>query len=449
VVTDADGRQATQDESIDVANVPSITSPVLPGGEVGAPYVATPVVSYGTGPFTWSVTGGSLPAGLSLDPTTGEISGTPSTSGIVTFTLRVTDAGALTATQAETISIVAAPTAEGGGTLDGYVGVAVGDQLSASGGTGPYRWAVVTGTLPAGVVLSPSGAITGVPADAGTYVVTVTVTDVRGQVASEAMTVVVTPTSLNSRQMAITPDGNGYWVATANGDVSAFGDAPSYGSLVGKPLNQPIVGMAATPDGKGYWLVAADGGVFAYGDAHFYGSEGGHHLNQPVVGMVATPDGKGYWLVAADGGIFTFGTARFFGSTGGEHLNRPIVGMAATPDGNGYWLVASDGGVFAFGTARFFGSTGGEHLDRPVVGMAATSDGQGYWLVASDGGVFTFGDAPFLGSQAGHRLNAPVDSIEATQNGAGYWLVAGDGGVFTFGHARFMGSDPGTSTQSP
>jgi hypothetical protein len=86
--------------------------------------------------------------------------------------------------------------------------------------------------------------------------------------------------------------------------------------------------MAATADGRGYWLVAADGGIFAFGDAGFHGSMGGKALNAPMVGMAATPDGGGYWTVAADGGIFAFGTADYFGSMGGKALDRPMVGMS-------------------------------------------------------------------------------------------------------------------------
>ena len=98
---------------------------------------------------------------------------------------------------------------------------------------------------------------------------------------------------------------------------------------------------------QGYWSVASDGGIFTYGPgATFEGSMGGRHLNAPIVGMAATPGGGGYWEVAADGGIFSFGNAGFHGSTGSLRLNAPIVGMAATPDGGGYWLVASDGGIF-------------------------------------------------------------------------------------------------------
>jgi hypothetical protein len=123
------------------------------------------------------------------------------------------------------------------------------------------------------------------------------------------------------------------------------------------PLNQPVVGIAAArPAGGGYWEVARDGGIFSYGSAAFEGSMGGRPLNRPIVGMAPTPDGGGYWEVASDGGIFAFGDAAFHGSMGGQPLNRPIVGIAPTPDGGGYWEVASDGGIFAFGDAAYYGS---------------------------------------------------------------------------------------------
>ncbi|MHB8221182.1 MAG: hypothetical protein ACYDHU_12820, partial [Acidimicrobiales bacterium] len=72
----------------------------------------------------------------------------------------------------------------------------------------------------------------------------------------------------------------------------------------------------------------SDGVIFAF-DAPFFGSMGGKHLNAPIVGMTATRDGKGYWFVASDGGIFAYGDAAFHGSMGGRPLNKPIVGMAA------------------------------------------------------------------------------------------------------------------------
>jgi hypothetical protein len=204
----------------------------------------------------------------------------------------------------------------------------------------------------------------------------------------------------------------GYRFAGADGSVYSFGGLTDRGSMAGKRLNAPIVGMASTPDGSGYWLLGRDGGVFSFA-ANFYGSTGAMRLNAPVVGMAATQSGQGYWFVAADGGIFSFGDARFYGSTGALRLNKPIVGMAPTPSGNGYWLVAADGGIFSFGDARFYGSTGALRLNSPIVGMASTETGKGYWFVAADGGIFNYGDAIFLGSKGASRLPGPIVGMTA------------------------------------
>jgi hypothetical protein len=192
--------------------------------------------------------------------------------------------------------------------------------------------------------------------------------------------------------IAALPSGLGYWAASSDGAVSAFGNAANLGSMAGQSLNSPIVGMAATPDGAGYWLVAADGGIFSFGDAKFYGSMGGKPLNQPIVGMSVDPATGGYWLVASDGGIFSF-DASFFGSTGALRLNKPIVGMEALNNGKGYRFVASDGGVFCFGQAAFDGSAGGQTLAAPVSGMASDQATGGYWLAGTGGIVYNFGGA--------------------------------------------------------
>ncbi|MDA8357631.1 MAG: hypothetical protein M0Z95_15350, partial [Actinomycetota bacterium] len=119
--------------------------------------------------------------------------------------------------------------------------------------------------------------------------------------------------------------------------------------------------------------------------ATFYGSMGGKTLNKPVVGMALDPTG-GYWEVASDGGIFSFG-APFHGSTGCLSLDEPIVAMAVSPDTTtvgtgtacgfttpqapgGYQFVAADGGVFSFGNAAFAGSLGGQGV-TDIVGMAS------------------------------------------------------------------------------
>ena len=180
--------------------------------------------------------------------------------------------------------------------------------------------------------------------------------------------------------------------------------------------------------GTGYRLVASDGGLFSFSQP-FFGSMGGKKLNKPVIGMAVDPLTGGYWEVASDGGIFAF-NAPFYGSMGGipaqpthrghrrrsrhrrllggglrrRHLRlqRPVLRLdgrhaaqrspsSASPPTltGGYWEVASDGGIFAF-NAPFYGSMGGPPLNQPVVGIAADPDTGGYWEVASDGGLFAF-----------------------------------------------------------
>jgi dienelactone hydrolase len=235
--------------------------------------------------------------------------------------------------------------------------------------------------------------------------------------------------------MAAAAAGSGYWIASSDGTVRAFGHAPILGGV--SRLNAPIVAIVATHDGGGYWLVSSAGSVALFGDAGYHGGLGGHRLNAPIVGMAADPATGGYWMLGGDGGVFSF-DAPFYGSTGNIRLFAPAVGMVGTADGKGYYFAASDGGVFTYGDARFRGSMGGRHLNRPVVGMALDAATSGYWLDASDGGIFSF-NAPFEGSTGGIRLDQPCVSMAADPVRPGYWLVASDGGIFSF-NAPFEGS---------
>jgi hypothetical protein len=126
----------------------------------------------------------------------------------------------------------------------------------------------------------------------------------------------------------------GYWLASADGTVHAFGAAPSLGSITGQ-LSSPVVGITANPKYYGYWLVMANGAVLSFGNAPIEGSAAGLPLNKPIVGLAPRYDDNtdtfAYWEAASDGGIFTFGNTPFYGSTGGMALNAPIVGIGATP----------------------------------------------------------------------------------------------------------------------
>ena len=87
--------------------------------------------------------------------------------------------------------------------------------------------------------------------------------------------------------IAATSHAAGYWLVDADGKTFAFGNARPLDSA-GSARAGTVVGAAAS-DARGYWLASSDGGVFSYGTARFAGSLGGRHLNQPIVGIVAAP----------------------------------------------------------------------------------------------------------------------------------------------------------------
>jgi hypothetical protein len=127
--------------------------------------------------------------------------------------------------------------------------------------------------------------------------------------------------------------------------------------------------MAPTPEGSGYWLATADGGVFAFGAADFFGSLGGNPPAAPVAGIAPVPDGRGYWLAGTDALVFAFGSADFHGSAAGSAVRNPIVGVAAS--GEGYVVASSGGEVLSFGTPLSASPPGTQaRTGSPVVAVA-------------------------------------------------------------------------------
>jgi hypothetical protein len=93
----------------------SVTTTSLPGGTVGTAYTATLQATGGTLPYSWSVTSGALPAGLSLNAATGAITGTPTTAATANFTVQVQDSASPAATATKALSIAVASSGGGGG----------------------------------------------------------------------------------------------------------------------------------------------------------------------------------------------------------------------------------------------------------------------------------------------------------------------------------------------
>jgi len=244
--------------------------------------------------------------------------------------------------------------------------------------------------------------------------------------------------------MAPTKSGNGHWLASADGQVFAFGDAVHRGDLGAISVTAPVVDIAVTPDGNGYWLVTSKGIVYAFGTALWRGSLGHLDLQAPIVDLEPVSTGYGYWLTAADGGVFAFGDAEYLGGLANRQLYRPIIDLLSSSDGAGYLLVGADGAVYAYGNARFRGSLANNEISSSsIVAAEQTRDGAGYWLVSQRGKVFTFGNATHFGQMTAHE-RAPIGAFAVSQNDSGYWMVtngapevpenSGDGRRIIFSH---------------
>ncbi|WP_166659124.1 putative Ig domain-containing protein [Labedaea rhizosphaerae] len=217
---------------------PNGTAGLLPGGGNGSVTVQNPgdqsstvgqavnlkiTASGGTSPYTFSAKG--LPAGLSIDSSSGAISGTPTTAGGPTaVTVTATDSAGKsgTATFNWTVTAVGQPAITNPGNQTGTVGQAVNLPIKATGGTTPYSFSA--SGLPAGLSIdSSSGTISGTPTTAGQSATTVTVTDANGKTAQASFTWTINPASTSTLKAAFTLDYDYGWGAFGHVTITNTG----------------------------------------------------------------------------------------------------------------------------------------------------------------------------------------------------------------------------------
>ena len=236
-----------------IASVPVIgnASP-MPAGALNTAYLRTLTATGGTGPYTWTVSAGSLPDGLTLS-SDGILSGTPALAGSFSFTARAEDSLHVAGTKAFTLVISAtAPAITTTSPLaDGVIEVSYARSLTASGGTSPYNWSVTSGSLPGGVSLNSAGQLSGTPSATGTFTFTVQATDANGLTDTKllSLTVTVSPLVITtvtplhdgvvgytySQSFAVTGGTAAYVWSLSSGALPGGLSLSSAGLLTGKP----------------------------------------------------------------------------------------------------------------------------------------------------------------------------------------------------------------------
>jgi hypothetical protein len=226
--------------SLTIAPPPFVVSMPTPAtAQVGVAYQLTPAVSGVLGSAAWSIVSGSLPSGLTLDPFSGAIAGTPSSWGTTTAVVEAQDSWRIDRTASQPVTITVAPAALQITTTT--LGSAVyrqpyQSQLAVSGGTDSVTFSVIAGTLPSGVTLAGNGAVSGAPTAVGTFGVTVRAVDGNwpGNQADAALTLIVTAPAMSasvtapgSAQVGVAYQG----VATATGLVGDAAWSVAGGSL--------------------------------------------------------------------------------------------------------------------------------------------------------------------------------------------------------------------------
>ncbi len=175
----------------------TVNPATLPNGVIGTAYNQTVSASGGLAPYAFSVTSGTLPTGLVLNPATGAITGTPTNAGTFNFTITATDVNGCQGSRAYVIGIASSvgcpvialsPAALPPGT----VGFFYNQTVSATGGVAPYVFALSGGALPSGLSLNPAtGAITGTLITSGIFRFTIRATDANGCQGNRVFTLVI------------------------------------------------------------------------------------------------------------------------------------------------------------------------------------------------------------------------------------------------------------------
>jgi uncharacterized repeat protein (TIGR03803 family) len=365
--------------------VPVITnaSP-LPSGVVSVSYNQTLTATNGTPSYTYSLSSGSLPAGLSLS-SGGVISGTPTTSGTANFTVQVTDSKGVTSSTPFALTIYAqgSPIITTSSPLpSGTVTQSYSQTLTASGGTAPLTWSLASGsTLPTGLALSSGGVISGTPSVLGTTSFTVQVTDNNGLffTAPFSLTILPLPPVITSALSVNATMGSPFtYQITATNSPTSYGASGLPAGLYVSPATGEILG---TPTALGTFTATIS--------ATNSGGTGSNTLTitvltpAPVIVPITTlasfvnATGEGPW-----GGIIQASDGNFYGATPNGGANSLGTVFKLTPSGTLTTLISFAGPNGNYSTSPLIQGKDGNLYGTTVYG-GSSNDGTVFKITPS------------------------------------------------------------------
>jgi len=407
-VTDAHGFGTAQAYTLSIAS-PTLTiaPPTLPAGAIGTAYSQTLSASGGTAPYSYAISAGALPTGLTLTAG-GALSGTPTVAGSFAFTVTATDSTAGVAAQASrsyTLSIASPTLTITPPTLPaGIAGTAYSQTLSASGGTAPYSYTISAGALPAGLTLTTGGVLSGTPTVAGSFAFTVTATDSTAGVAAQvsyaytlsvaAPTLVIAPPTLAAGTV-----GTGYsQTLSASGGTAPYSYSVSAGTLpAGLTLTAAGV-LAGTP-------TAAGNAAFTVSvtDAHGFGAAQAYTL--AIAAAVPAP------VAVNDTGGTLVDTALTLAVTGNDTGSIDTIAVTTAPT---HGTAVVSGLQLVYTPAA--GYVGADTLSYTATGAGGTS--------APATVTITVNARPVAVSATAQAVPGEAQTVDLTRNATGGPFVA-------------------------